>query len=110
MGGVIRFLFSFDPITPEDTHRPIDCRYWEVLFHISHSTSGSSDMRTRYFNFSVFTLIWVAMSCVDPIAIELKENMPKLVIDGYFTTNAAFNTVRISSSANFSNDYPFVPF
>jgi hypothetical protein len=49
-------------------------------------------------------------ACVDPISINNQTSNEKLVIDGYFTTNSNLNAVRLSKSAAFSNNYPFVPF
>lgn len=54
-------------------------------------------------------LIMFATGCVDPILIKNEQDVSKIVIDAMFTDNADFNTVRISQSAGFSNNYPFVP-
>jgi hypothetical protein len=57
-----------------------------------------------------FFLIVIIAGCVDPVIITNEEDTSKIVIDAMFTDNPDFNTVRISQSAGFSNDYPFVPF
>lgn len=56
----------------------------------------------------LFSLLLV--SCVDKILIEGPSVEPKLVVDAWFTNDANFNSVRVSKSAPFSNNYPFVAF
>ncbi|GCC52521.1 DUF4249 domain-containing protein [Chryseotalea sanaruensis] len=60
----------------------------------------------RYIIF--FSLLLI--SCVDKILIEGPSVQPKLVVDAWFTNVADFNSVRLSKSAPFSNNYPFVVF
>jgi hypothetical protein len=67
-------------------------------------------MKFRRLKIITLLIIGSLAGCVDPIAIEASEDGPKVVIDGYFTTDAELNSVRLSRSAGFSNDYPFVPF
>lgn len=62
------------------------------------------------FRICLFSSLLAIVNCVDPILIEGDRSETKIVIDGYFTTQRQFNTVRISSSADFSNNYPNVPF
>jgi hypothetical protein len=57
-----------------------------------------------------FIVALLAAACVEPISINNQITDDKLVIDGYFTTDTNLNTVRLSKSAAFSNNYPFVPF